>query len=531
MRTITTTEDLAAYCALAKSQPFVTIDTEFLRERTYWSKLCLIQMALPGAGEAVLIDPIEGPDMSMEPLYDLFRHEATVKVFHAARQDLVARWREWLLELTERWKGNRVVFSCRGLDYSAPLSSPRLPVPQVRLEPLTDAQIQTLVTGLGGDAALEALERLNVSRDWSLLRTPYTLRLLVEQVQAGEVDLPDWIAMQVAVLRRALRRELERGNPCLAVTDDEVGGALVSARDRRRMLQTTAWSDPYGLPEDGRLFERLGRLAWAMQAGRPGSDAGQVRIPYADAIAALDDPAADRILRAGHALGLIEDDVQRDELAFNHQLLQEHFAARRLATTSEVDLLAVPWRSVDLQPGLEETLAQLGRADPLPPAPGSGWEETALQAVMLSRDPDAFVGKLRSVDLALAGRCAARLEAMAEATERSAPGARRGRRLDADLVAGLRRALVDRSRDPSADLTGALPPAKVTHHAAVTTPTGVGQLILHSALRPTHFCAICGRQPERSRLFWMLGVDDELGVSLPGAKQFLDEAVVVDRLT
>ena len=88
MRTITTTEDLAAYCALAKSQPFVTIDTEFLRERTYWSKLCLIQMALPGAGEAVLIDPIEGPDMSLEPLYDLFRHEATVKVFHAARQDL-----------------------------------------------------------------------------------------------------------------------------------------------------------------------------------------------------------------------------------------------------------------------------------------------------------------------------------------------------------------------------------------------------------------------------------------------------------
>ncbi len=88
MRTITTTEDLAAYCDLAKSQPFVTIDTEFLRERTYWSKLCLIQMALPGAGEAVLIDPIEGHQMSMEPLYDLFRHEATVKVFHAARQDL-----------------------------------------------------------------------------------------------------------------------------------------------------------------------------------------------------------------------------------------------------------------------------------------------------------------------------------------------------------------------------------------------------------------------------------------------------------
>ena len=89
MRTITTTDDLAEFCAAAKSAAYVTIDTEFLRERTYWSKLCLIQMALPGAkGDAVLIDPIDGADMSMEPLYDLFRHEATVKVFHAARQDL-----------------------------------------------------------------------------------------------------------------------------------------------------------------------------------------------------------------------------------------------------------------------------------------------------------------------------------------------------------------------------------------------------------------------------------------------------------
>ena len=89
MRTITTTEDLAAFCTAAKAEPYVTIDTEFLRERTYWSKLCLIQMALPGkTGDAVLVDPIAGEAMSMEPLYDLFRHAATVKVFHAARQDL-----------------------------------------------------------------------------------------------------------------------------------------------------------------------------------------------------------------------------------------------------------------------------------------------------------------------------------------------------------------------------------------------------------------------------------------------------------
>lgn len=88
MHTITTTEALAAFCAEARRHPYVTIDTEFLRERTYWSKLCLIQMALPGAeGDAVLVDPIQG-EIDLAPLYDLFRHEGTVKVFHAARQDL-----------------------------------------------------------------------------------------------------------------------------------------------------------------------------------------------------------------------------------------------------------------------------------------------------------------------------------------------------------------------------------------------------------------------------------------------------------
>ena len=89
MKTLTTTEELARFCEAAKTAPYVTLDTEFLRERSYWSKLCLIQMALPESqgGEAVLVDPlVEG--MSLEPLYDLFRHTDTVKVFHAARQDL-----------------------------------------------------------------------------------------------------------------------------------------------------------------------------------------------------------------------------------------------------------------------------------------------------------------------------------------------------------------------------------------------------------------------------------------------------------
>jgi ribonuclease D len=89
MNTITTTEGLAAFCDRARTKPYVTVDTEFLRERTYYSKLCLLQLAIPGEAEedAVLVDPIAGK-LSLDPLYDLFRDENVVKVFHAARQDL-----------------------------------------------------------------------------------------------------------------------------------------------------------------------------------------------------------------------------------------------------------------------------------------------------------------------------------------------------------------------------------------------------------------------------------------------------------
>ena len=89
MKTLTTTKELADFCSDAAGYPYITVDTEFLRERTYYSKLCLIQIAYSGEGDenAVLVDPLSA-DISLEPLYDLFRNEAVVKVFHAARQDL-----------------------------------------------------------------------------------------------------------------------------------------------------------------------------------------------------------------------------------------------------------------------------------------------------------------------------------------------------------------------------------------------------------------------------------------------------------
>jgi ribonuclease D len=89
MPLITETDALARFCADCLDAPYVTVDTEFLRERTYYAQLCLVQLARPGKGPetAALVDTLaEG--LSLEPLYELFRAPGPVKVFHAARQDL-----------------------------------------------------------------------------------------------------------------------------------------------------------------------------------------------------------------------------------------------------------------------------------------------------------------------------------------------------------------------------------------------------------------------------------------------------------
>jgi ribonuclease D len=148
MQTITTTEDLRSFCDKAKGQAYVTVDTEFLRERTYYSKLCLIQLALPGrdTDDAVLVDPlVDG--LSLDPLMDLFRDETIVKVFHAARQDL------------------EIFFIDHGV------------IPQ----PLFDTQVAAMVCGFGEQVGYETLvkriakQQLDKSSrftDWS--RRPLT---------------------------------------------------------------------------------------------------------------------------------------------------------------------------------------------------------------------------------------------------------------------------------------------------------------------------------------------------------------------
>jgi ribonuclease D len=126
MKTITTTDELSQFCTEAARHSYVTVDTEFLRERTYFSKLCLVQLAMPGDDDstAVLVDPL-AKGISLEPLYTLFRDTSVVKVFHAARQDL------------------EIFFIDAG----------------VFPEPLFDTQVAAMVCGFGEQVGYETLVR------------------------------------------------------------------------------------------------------------------------------------------------------------------------------------------------------------------------------------------------------------------------------------------------------------------------------------------------------------------------------------
>jgi ribonuclease D len=141
---ITTTQALTAFCQEVSADPFITVDTEFLRETTYYPKLCLIQIA--GASVATLIDPLaEG--LSLQPFYELMANKAVLKVFHAASQDI-----EILVNLANQ-------------------------VPT----PVFDTQIAAMVCGFGDQVGYEAIVRKLVGAqidkssqftDWS--RRPLT---------------------------------------------------------------------------------------------------------------------------------------------------------------------------------------------------------------------------------------------------------------------------------------------------------------------------------------------------------------------
>jgi len=171
MTPITTTAELAAFCDKIKGQPFVAVDTEFMRETTYWPKLCLIQAAAPSA-EAT-IDPLaEGLDL--EPFLAIMRDTSILKVFHAARQDV---------EIFNNLQ-----------------AMPR---------PLFDTQVAGMAAGYGEQIAYDALVRqmLKIELDKSSRFTDWARRPLTDNQLTYALADVTHLAKLFPLLRDRLQRE------------------------------------------------------------------------------------------------------------------------------------------------------------------------------------------------------------------------------------------------------------------------------------------------------------------------------------
>ncbi|WP_298957438.1 ribonuclease D [uncultured Methylobacterium sp.] len=224
MKLITSTDELAAACAHFATQSFVTVDTEFMRETTYYPKLCLIQIAAPD-GATALVDPL-ATGIDLAPFFALMGDERVLKVFHSARQDLEIIW----------------------------LLGGLLP------QPFFDTQVAAMVCGYGdsvsyeqlvNDVARAKIDKSSRFTDWS--RRPlsdaqlaYALSDVTHLVKVYEVlarqllstDRGLWLDEEMAVLTSpdTYRAEPEQAWRRLA-------GRMRKAREVAVLMEVAAWRE------------------------------------------------------------------------------------------------------------------------------------------------------------------------------------------------------------------------------------------------------------------------------------------------
>jgi ribonuclease D len=249
MELITTTEKLAEVCARLSRHPFVTVDTEFLRESTYYPQLCVAQMA--SAEDAVVVDAL-APGIDLAPFFALMSDERVVKVFHAARQDVEICWHEAGVipaplvdtqvaamvlgygdsisydQLVQRITGDNLDKSHRFTDWTRrPLSDAQLSYAVSDVTHLRDVYVKLA-------ADLEQQRRTEWMREeMKVLTSPDTYRMEPEhawQRLKTRVRKPKELAVLIEVAawreREAQTRDVPRGR---VLKDDLVGDIAVQA--------------------------------------------------------------------------------------------------------------------------------------------------------------------------------------------------------------------------------------------------------------------------------------------------------------
>ena len=348
MKTITTTEDLAAFCQEAAKRPYVTVDTEFLRERTYYSKLCLVQLAYQddSGADAVLVDPlVDG--LSLEPLYDLFKDHGCVKVFHAARQDL------------------EIFYVDAGV------------IP----EPLFDTQVAAMVCGFGEQVGYETLVRkitksdLDKSSrftDWS--RRPLTdaqakyavadvthLRDIYEYLSArlAKSGRTKWVAEEMAVLEDPSTYQADPDNAWKRVkTRTQSGKFLAIVRELARFRE--GYAQERNVPRN-RVFKDDALVELASTKPQTEQDLSRSRLLLREARKGDIAQGIINSIKAGLAVkpeDMPKADTSRSKLQVNPALADmlrvllksktdnEGVAQKLIASSADLDALAAGARDV-----------------------------------------------------------------------------------------------------------------------------------------------------------------------------------------
>ncbi|SFI73339.1 ribonuclease D [Celeribacter neptunius] len=353
MITIKTTEGLQAFCERAKAHDYVTVDTEFLRERTYYSKLCLVQLAVPGDAEedAVLLDPLaKGIDLA--PLYELFRDQSVVKVFHAARQDLE-------------------IFYIQG---------------GVIPEPLFDTQIAAMVCGFGEQVgyetlvrkiAKEGLDKTSRFTDWShrplspaqekyALADVTHLRVIYEYLrdEIKREGREKWVAEELEILLTPATYVVEPDEAWMRVKTRTSSGKFLAS-----VKELAAFREFYAQSRDiprNRVFKDDALLELASTKPKTPQDLSRSRLLLREA---RKGEIADGILQAIEKSAAYTPeqmpklDMSRDKLQVNPALAdmlrvllkaksdEFNVAAKMIASAAELDMIAAGKRDLAMFKG------------------------------------------------------------------------------------------------------------------------------------------------------------------------------------
>ena len=261
MELLTDTQAVDDACDRLAELPFVTVDTEFMRETTYYSRLCLIQLAGPGV-EGVLIDPL-APGINLDAFLDLMEDERVVKVFHSGRQDVEIVWN----------------------------------MGEVIPAPMFDTQVAAMVCGYGDSVSYEQLAndlakaRIDKSSrftDWSRrplseAQTAYALsdvthlvavyeKLVAELEETGRTS---WLADEMKVLTSP---DTYRNDPASAW--QRLSGRMRKPREIAVLMEVAAWREREAQTRDvprGRVLKDEAVIDVAVSAPRSVEALGRLR--------------------------------------------------------------------------------------------------------------------------------------------------------------------------------------------------------------------------------------------------------------